>query len=177
MEILIVVVGVVFVIWCGLKICGIPVSFNVLPVFLVEEKVLFFKRWVWTSSGKSQPIYYGYRLLFSLPPLLENGLYITDRRVLHVCYLFRIIKCEFSQWFEGKQEPPDNELVRDTSCGKSLLLGPYLDIVSENLVKQWFRPPHVPVRIRLYMREPAFVCQIISEAMRKIEHREDGAVL
>jgi hypothetical protein len=148
-----------------------------LPAFLAGEKVLFFKRWVWAASGKLRPIYYGYRVWVSLPPLLEHGLYVTDRRVLHVYYFFRIIEFEFSQWFEGKQKPPDNELVKDASCGKNLLLGHYLDVVSENLVKQWFRPLHVPVRIRLYMRNPAFVCQIISEAIRKIEHREDGADL
>lgn len=164
---LIVFIAFILVIWGVLKICGIPVSFSLLPAFLAEEKVLFFKRWVWAASGKARPIYYGCRCWVSLPPLLEHGLYVTDKRVLHVYYFFRIIEFEFSQWFEGEQEPPDNELIKDVSYGKGLLLGPYLDIVSENLVKQWFRPPQVQVRIRLYMREPAFVCQIISEAMRK----------
>jgi hypothetical protein len=167
LRVVIVFISIVLILWCLLKITDIPTSLSMLPSFLPGEKVLFFKRWVWAASAKTRPIYYNYRWWFSLPPLLEHGLYVTDRRVLHVYYIFRIIKCEFSQWFEGKQEPPVNELVKDVSCGKSRLLGPYLDIVSENLVKQRFRPPQVQVRIRLYMRDPAFVCQIISEAMGK----------
>jgi len=163
MKILIVYLLTIFVIWCGLKLFGIPVSINVLPSFLSGEKVLFFKSWVWAASGKSWP---SYRCWPSVPLLVEHGLYVTDRRVLHVFHLFRIIKQEESQWFEGKQGPGDNELVKDVSCGKSLLLGPYLDIVSENLlVKRWCRSPKV--RLRLFMKKPESVRRIIAEAMTR----------
>jgi hypothetical protein len=162
MKTLFVWIVIAFVIWCVHKITGVPVSCNVLPSLLPGEKVLFFKKWVWIASGKSRPTY---RCWASVPPLMEHGLYVTDRRVLHVFHFFRIIKQETSQWFEGKQEPGDNELVKDVSCGKSMLLGPYLDIVSENLlVKRWYRSPKV--RIRLFMKKPESVQLIIAGAMR-----------
>jgi hypothetical protein len=134
-----------------------------LPSFLPGEKVLFFKSWVWAGSFKSWP---SYRWLLSVPLLVEHGLYVTDRRVLHVFHIFRIIKQEERQWFEGKQEPGDNELVKDVSCGKSLLLGPYLDIVSENPVKRWYRSPKI--RLRLFMKNPERIRRIIAEAMTQI---------
>ena len=133
---------------------------NVLPSLLAGEKVLFFKPWVWAASGKSLPTY---RVWCSLPPVLEHGLYVTDRRVLHVFHFCRLITQECSQWFEGKQEPGYDESVKDVSVGTGPLLGPYLDVVSESLVKRWYRSRRL--RLRLYMRNPESVCRIISEAM------------
>jgi len=161
MKILIVVICIIFIPWCVLRILGVPASLNLLPSFLPGEEVLFFKRWVWVSSGKSWPKYY--RWGFSLPPFMESGMYVTDRRVLYVHYLFRSTEFEFSQWFEGKQGAGNNELVKKVSCGKSWLLGSYLEVVSDNSVKQWCRSPQM--RIRLFMKNPEPVCRIIAEAM------------
>ena len=154
-------ITILAVTWVCLKLSGITVSFNVLPLFLPDEKVLFFKRWVWAASGKSLPTYRGW---FSAPPFIEHGLYITDKRVLHVFLITRIIKQEESQWFKGMQGPENNELVKDVNCGNSLLFGPYLDIFSENLFeKRWYRSPEL--RIRLFMKKPEFIREIIAKAM------------
>lgn len=148
---------------CGiLRICGIRTSVNVLPCLLTGEKVLFLKKWVWLGSAKSLPTY---RWWPSVPPLVEDGLYVTDRRVLHVFHIFRLIKQEFSQWFEGKAEPGEDESLEDVSVRKSPLLGPYLDVLSQSPVKRWYRSHQL--RLRLFMRDPESVRRIISEAMAK----------
>src|SRR3972149_6979334 len=111
---------------------GLRLKFNMLASLLAGEKVLFFKRWVGAVSGMSFP---NYRWLFSIPPICEVGLYVTDRCILHITHILRLITAEFSQWFEGKREPTNTEIVKDVSVGQNLLLGPYLEIVSESLVR------------------------------------------
>jgi hypothetical protein len=136
-------------------------KFNLLPSLLPEEKVLFVNKWVWFSSGSSSP---NYRILFSLPPLWEQGVYITDRRVLFIAHLFRLLTQEFYQWFEGKGVPGDNEFIKEVTVGRNWLLGPYLQVVSEN-PKARFRSSRA--RVRLYMRKPEPACRIITEEMTK----------
>ena len=154
---------IAFATWGVLKLFEIPVSFNLTASFLPGEKVLFSKRWIWAALADSPPTY---RVVFSAPPFMEQCFYITDRRVLHVFYLFRIFKTEESQWFRGMQKPGDSEFVKEVICGKSTLFGPYLDIISENLLeKRWYRSPKL--RIRLFMKNPEFVLKIINEAMVK----------
>jgi len=162
MRELIAIIILVLVIWGVLRIMGVHTSFNVLPALLPGEKVLFFKRWVWAGSAKSLPTN---RVWVSPPLLLEHGLYITDRRVLNIFHMFRLLTQDFSQWFDGKEEAGGADLVKDVTVGKNLL-GSYLEVVSESPVKRWYRSRRF--RLRLYMRNPAFVCQIISEAMGKI---------
>lgn len=162
MEKLMALIVLVLAIWGILRIFGIRTSINLLPSLRAGEKVLFLKRWVWVGSVKSLPTY---RWWPSLPPIVEHGLYVTDRRVLHVFHIFRLLTQELSQWFESKGEPGDDELLKDVRGGRSLLLGPYLDIVSESLVKRWWRSPRC--RLRLFMRSPESVRRIISEAMTR----------
>jgi hypothetical protein len=146
----------------GLRLMGVRFKFNVLPSLLAGEQVLFLRGWVRVGSVKAPPTY---RWWCSLPPLLEHGPYVTDRRVLHVFHIFRLLTEEFSQWFEGRQGPGDDESVKDVTVGSSLLLGPYVDVVSESLVKRWYRSRRL--RMRLFMRDPESVCQIISQAMAR----------
>ena len=168
MEKLILLIVLVLVICGGLRIFGIRTSINLLPSLRAGEKVLFLKRWVPVGSVKSLPTY---RWWCSLPPLVEHGLYVTDRRVLHVFHIFRLLTQEFSQWFQAKQEPPDDETAKDVSVGRGRLLGPYLDIVSESGVKRWFRSRDL--RLRLFMKDPESVRRIISEAMMNRKPRNE----
>jgi hypothetical protein len=75
---------------------------------------------------------------------------------------------ELSQWFEGNQEPGDDETAKDVSVGRGRLLGPYLEIVSESGVKRWYRSPKA--RLRLFMKNPESVRRIIAEEMTRSVH-------
>ncbi|UCG47880.1 MAG: hypothetical protein JSU94_20675 [Phycisphaerales bacterium] len=141
---------------------GMRYKFNVLAGLLPGEKVLFFKPWVWAASNKSLPSYRGF---FSLPPLWEAGLYVTDRRVLFVAQLFRLVTQELDQWFEGKNRPGDDEVIKQVRVGKSRLFGPYVEIVSDDPVKRWYRSRRA--RLRFFMKQAESVCSTISEAMAK----------
>ena len=135
---------------------SVAFSFNLLPSLLPGEKVLFFKRWVWGLSAKSPP---SYRIFWSAPPLWEAGLYVTDRRLLLVVHLFRLLTQQVSLWLH---EEEGDEYVKDVSVGRSRLFGPYLEVVSENPTKEWFRSPRC--RSRFFMRDPESLRGIIAEA-------------
>jgi hypothetical protein len=167
-EFLIAVALIIFTSWFALKIFGPPVSFNMLTSFLSGEKVLFLKRWVWAVSGRLWPYYY--RWSFSIPPVMEQGLYVTDRRVLLVGYMFRVLKFEGSLWFEGTGVPDNNNIVKEVNVRKSRIAGPYLEIVAESPVKRWFHSRQGTVHI--FMRNPESVRKIIAEAMTR--NSKDG---
>jgi len=131
-----------------------------LPKLLPGEKVLFFKPWLWFASGKSFP---NYRILFPIPLLCEAGLYITDRHVLSVFYICRLFIQEYSIWVKDKRAPEDNEFIKETSVGKNLLLGTYLEIVSETSPRPWYRSHQA--RLRYFMKDAEFVHRVIAEAM------------
>ena len=154
------IIALIIVLWGLLRVCGIRTSFSVLPAFLAGEKVLLGKKWICLGSGLSRP---SYRWWFSLPPLLEHSLYVTDRRVLHVFHMVRLLRQEFSQWFEQADAASSDDVITDVTTGKSRLLGPYLDIVSETRVKTWYRSDQA--RLRLFMRDPDAIGDIVSEAM------------
>lgn len=135
-------------------------KFNVLPSLLPEERVLFRKDWVWAASGKSLP---SYRWFFSLPPLCEAGLFVTDRRILFLAYLLRLLTQEFSVWFDGKAESANDEMLIDVRVGRTRLAGPYLETISERPDRCWYRSQRA--RVRLFMRDPDAVHRIITEAV------------
>ena len=143
------------------------VKFNLLPKLAAKEEVLYFKNWVWAASGKSLPYY---RWFFSLPPLWEGGLYVTDRRVLFISHLCRLLTFESSQWFEGVAQSDDEEFVRDVSVGRHRVFGPFLEVVSHNPAKPWYRSHEL--RGRFFMRHPESAREAIREAMA--ESREGG---
>jgi len=139
---------------------GMRWQVGLLPRLLPGEKVLYSKRWVWAWSCKSLPTY---RVMPNFPLLSESGLYVTDRRALHVFHLFRLVTCEFSQWFEGKSEPRDADCIKEVRVGRNPLLGPYLEIVSEDPQRRWWRSHRC--RFRISLRHPERAHQVISEAM------------
>lgn len=145
---------------------GIRYSFNMLPKFLPGEKILLFKPWLWfgsgkKSSGKSFPYYY--RIFFPIPLLCEAGLYVTDRRVLLVSYLCRLLIMENNLWFKDKGKLEDNEFIEETSVSRNFLLGPYLEIISEAYPAPWYRSHQA--RLRIFMKDAEFARRVIAEAM------------
>jgi hypothetical protein len=139
---------------------GLRQDFNLLPKLLPGEKVLFVKRWVWAASSRSFP---GYRLDFSLPPLEECGLFVTDRRVLCHYLILRLMVTEFSQWFEGKAEPGDREVLKEVSVGRSRLFVPYLELISKDPARHWYRSRRMCLHI--FTREAEAICRVVSDAM------------
>jgi len=138
---------------------GMRWQVGLVPRLLPAEKVLYLKRWVWAWSIKSLPTY---RVLLNFPLLSESGLYVTDRRALHVFHVLCHVTVEFSQWFEGKSEPRDADCIKDVRVGRNPILGPYLEIVSEDPQKRWWRSHRW--RSRIFMTHPERAHRAISEA-------------
>ena len=139
---------------------GLRCQLGLLPRLLPGEKVLYLKRWVWAWSCKSLPTY---RVMPNFPLLCESGLYVTDRRALHVFHIFRLVTQEFSQWFEGRSEPRDADCIKEVRVGRNPLLGPYLEIWSEDPQKRWWRSHRW--RFRVFTRHPEPAHRIISKAI------------
>ncbi len=122
---------------------------SMLPELLPGERVVHFKRRVWAAFNYSPP---SCRLFFSLPPLWEAGLYVTDQRILFVAHALGVFGQEFSIWFNRNLEAGRRELLQKTSTGRSFLLGDYLDIRSEAPQRHWYRGRELLLRI--YTRRP-----------------------
>ena len=140
---------------------GIRFNFNLLPSFFPEEKIRFSKKRVWAFFVESLLTY---RMNISWPPFVEAGLYVTDRRILLVISCFRVFIQESSQWFEGRGTAEDKEFIKEVCVGESRFWGPYLEVVSEGQ-ESWYRGKKF--RLRLYMRNPGPIRQIIVEEMTK----------
>ena len=136
--------------------------FNSLPALQPGETVLLFKKWVWAMSTKSLP---SRRIFCSLPPFCEAGLYITNRRVLVLASVFRLLTQEISQWHAGHADGGDDDVIRRVELGRSSLVGPYLDVVSTSAKKHWYRSPEL--RLRLYIQNAEEACRIIAEFLDK----------
>jgi hypothetical protein len=140
---------------------GLRFSFSLLPMLLPGERILFFQRRVWLSSGMSFP---SYRVFFTLPPCFEAGLYVTDTRVLLVAHVLRLFSQEFDQWFAGRGAPADDVFIQNVTVGASRWWGPYLEITSEiSGGEVGYRSRRA--RVRLYMRNAEAVQRVIAERL------------
>lgn len=137
------------------------VSLNLLPRLLAGERVLHCQPWLWAASGMSLP---SYRVSLSLPLVQEMGLYVTDRRVLLSCWLFRLIRLEWAAWLVRKDESADQDSIKEVSVGRSPLLGRYLQLVTYDPVKHWWRSREA--RVRLFMKNPEPLFRFLTEALR-----------
>lgn len=128
-------------------------KFGSMSTFLPDEEVLHTVPSVGFISSKSFP---SYRLFFPLRPLWSASLYITDRRVVLVAYLFGFVFQEFTAWYPAKAPQNDQELVDSTCVGNMRVLGPYLEVVSQNNNRPWYwRWACSPrIRMRFYMKRP-----------------------
>jgi tRNA A-37 threonylcarbamoyl transferase component Bud32 len=130
-----------------------------LPELLPGETVVHVKRRLWAVFNKSLPTW---RLFFSLPPLWEAGLYVTDRRLLLISHFLGLLGQEFSIWFPGRAPAGEAEFLRGVTVGRSRWLGSCLDLKSECLRKRWYRSREL--LLRLYVREPELLCDRIAAA-------------
>jgi hypothetical protein len=144
---------------------GLKIGVGLLPRLLADEKVLHVQPWVRAVSGKSWP---SYRVSWSVPLIQEMGLYVTDRRVVLVCWLFRLLRLEWAAWFEVEEEGADQDQIQDVSVGRRSLGGDYLQITTRNPVRHWLRSPEA--RIRIGVKEPEVVGRLIRSALRPRTH-------
>jgi hypothetical protein len=98
--------------------------------------------------------------------LCEAGLYVTDRRVLVVASVFRLLTQEMSQWHAGCADGRTGEVIRRVEVGHHSLLGPYLEIVSTTAEQHWYRSPEL--RVRLYLKNAEDARRIIANALDKL---------
>jgi len=140
---------------------GDRITFRVHPCFQPGEQVLVSKPWLWFSSAKSLP---AYRVLVSLPPLWEAGMYVTDRRILLVAHVLRLVALESSTGLVDGGDPIENERVREVRTARHWLWGPYLEIISENGRKHWYRSRLL--RLRVYSKDSESLAKTILGAMK-----------
>ena len=140
------------------------ISISLIPRLLPVEKVLYVRKWIWAASGKSQP---SYRLFFSLPPVQEAGLYLTDKRMLVVYYFLRILAIETSIWFPRHAESKTEEVIQTATVGKMPIFGRYIEIISKDPIRHWYRSPQS--RLRIFLRDPKPLYDLISKVMSEDE--------
>ncbi len=145
---------------------GVRFKFGPLPELLPGERVLRMKDWIWASSFKSLPTY---RVFVSVPPLLEAGLYVTERRILIVAYVLRLLVEEVSYWFPGKAEGSDRELVKAARIQHGHMLGSYLEIISEDAKRHWYRSREL--RTRIFTRQAEGLHGVILTALNNGSQR------
>ncbi|MBA4148135.1 MAG: protein kinase [Verrucomicrobia bacterium] len=143
---------------------GLQFRFNPYPALLPGERVLHFKKWLWAMSSKSIP---GYRLFFSFPPFWDAGFYVTDRRVIVVSSIFRLLYQDFSIWFSQDIKAPNVDVLKGVSVGRGFF-GSYLETISEASEPGWYRSSGL--RVRIYTRETEALQKIISDAQFSAEH-------
>ena len=139
---------------------GVRYSLSLFPSFVHDEQVLVPVKRVWFASFKSLP---SYRVTPCVPVLCDCGLCITNRRVLLVGHVLRCFATEVSQWFGGRGERGDDEAITEVRVGRNRVWGAYLETVSEDPRKRWYRSARL--RMRLYVTDPEPVCQAIAEIM------------
>jgi hypothetical protein len=154
----------IFLMYSYMKSMDATVEFNLLPSFSADEKIIYSKKRVWALTVKSLPTF---RYFLSIPPLWDVSFYVTDKRIFIVGYLFRFLKFETSQWYY--QENDNAELLKEFNIGRSKIFCSYLEVISENSVKKWYRSPLLG--IRFFMKNPEDVYKIIAEAVDK--HRRN----
>jgi hypothetical protein len=137
-------------------------KFFPFPTFQPGETVLYCQPWVRALSCKSPP---SYRLFFSLPPLTEMAMYVTDRRIFLIDCFLRLLPQEFSVWFSRGPQGEEREMFKSVSTGRVHWSGNYLELISEDLQTHWYRSREL--RLRLFLRNPEPLRQLISETAGK----------
>lgn len=135
--------------------------FGGMKPLLPDETILHYIPRVGYITAKALPTY---RIAFPIPLLLRMSLYITDRRILFIARMFPFIVQENSTWFPGCEPDDDPELVESSSVGNNPTIGPYLEFIYYNEHRPWYYRYlcAARVRIRIYMKNPQPVCDIIT---------------
>ena len=134
-------------------------QFGLQPNLASGERVLHFQKRVGAALWKSPPTY---RFNVAWPPLSEMELYVTDRRVILVTHVLRLVTNEFSLWFQAAAPGAAAETLKRVTTGQSRWFGPCLDMISEHPEERWYRSHEL--RLRLYKRQPEVLAALIRGA-------------
>ena len=150
---------------------AIVCKFGSMSKFEPGENVLHCVPSVGFISTKALPTY---QLFFPFPLLLKASLYITDRRVFLVVFIFGRVFQQFSMWYPKKAQEGDQEIVKSTSMGNLRILGPYLEVVSHNSNRPWYHRYLCSSRIRhrFYMKNPEPLYESICNCLKICEKRK-----
>lgn len=144
-------------------------QFELLPNLLSGERVLHFQKRVGPALWRSLPTC---RFNVSWPPLSEMGLYVTDRRVIVITYVLRLVAHEFSMWFPATAPGTSSELLKRVSTGRSRWFGSYLELISEHPEKRWYRSREL--RLLLCLRRPEWLEHTIAAASSQPAEKRPG---
>jgi len=122
------------------------------------ETVLSARQAVYVGSAFSWP---SYRLFFSLPPLLEVGLLVTDQRVILHGLCLRLVAQVQSLWFAGDAS---REQLESVSVRRVPMAGDVLEVHSIESARRWYRSQRM--RLRLFVRDAGEVAEIIERQLR-----------
>jgi hypothetical protein len=146
------------------KIAGVntepTLGLTIPPRLFPGERVLYFQPWLRAVTSKSLP---SYRIAPGIPVLEEMALYVTDRRLLLAAWLMRLVRFEWSAWFGNQDESADRDWIREVSVGRSSLLGRYVQLVTYDPVKHWYRS--LQAQVRFFVKDPDSLYRLLSERL------------
>jgi hypothetical protein len=96
----------------------------------------------------------------------QNKLTASERRILILVSLFRLVTQEVSLWL-GDFARPDEDEIHGSSVGKGSVLGSYLDVMTTNDGTHWLRS--TDLRVRMYTRHAHQAHAIISQLLASRE--------
>ena len=123
------------------------------------ETVLLPRRAVRVGSAWALPTC---RVFFSLPPLLEVGLLVTDHRIIVDGLCLRLVAQVQSLWFLGEESA--REQLESVSFGRAPVLGDYLELRSIESTRHWYRSQRM--RLRLFVPGARDAAEIIQRQLR-----------
>jgi len=115
---------------------------------------------MWAVSGKSLP---SYRISLEVPLLQDISLYVTDQRVLLSGWVLRLLRVDWTGWFAVEDTSGDWDRITEVPVGRKPLFGQYLQLVTHNPVRHWWRSHEA--RIRLFMRNPEPLCRMLQQRL------------
>lgn len=152
------------------RLMTVRASCSTLAMMAPGEKVLFSKPrlWFWHYRGP-----WSYRFNLSCPVVAETGLYITDKRLLLIFGMMRLIFLEHSIAIAGADVDSHTGRVTGARVARSRLLGRYVEI----LFATGKCNCHVPKQglLRFYMKAADALSQIINDAVANSRQERGGA--
>ncbi len=139
---------------------GMRFCFGYRSPLLPGETVLATVPWMPAVRFLSPPTF---RYVVPVPPLWFARFFVTDRRALLATTMLWLLRQDFSQWFAGRADPADDEIITDVRIGRGRTAGSYLQITLLAPASQRLRSREL--QLRVYMRDPELLSRLIRNAI------------